>query len=278
MIRILPVRCVNRHMVPKTCAIPSSLGCSAAHHGARTCLLLLAGFAVLSPARAGTITVTGTLAQAAAIHCYQEGTTFATCSESQSYGSASAVTDIDSGHLGAFLGDSAPGYVNGFAQGLIGMSLSDFTDSDFLEIDFSLNGTFSNGGATASVYVDTGDSFTTYQNSCGPYYEQYYSRACASEGIQQIIIPLANLDTLDLTFLLQPAITYPPAFANFLNSMDFTVQVPDGTTIVNNPGGTLFESQVTAVPEPSMALLTALCLIAIYRAGRCCKSRHSPKN
>jgi hypothetical protein len=253
----------------------------------RNCLLLLAGFTVLTPARAGMITVTGTLAEAAAIHCYQDGTTFAMCSESPPYGSATSVTDIDAGHLGAFLGASAPGYVNGFAQGLVGLSLSDFTDTDFLEIDFSLHGTFSNGGATASVYVDTGDSFTTYQISCGPYYEQNYGRSCSSDGTQQAIIPLANVDTLGLTFLLQPALTYAPAFADFLNSMDLTIQVPDGTTIVNNPGGTLFASQVTSVPEPSAALLTVLGLIAMSPSGRIlrgrgCKEswalRNGPKN
>jgi hypothetical protein len=244
----------------------------------RSCFLLLAGFTVLTPARAGMITVTGTLAEAAAIHCYQTGDTFAMCSESPSYGSATSVTDIDSGHLGAYLGASAEGYVNGFAQGVVGLSLSDFTDADFLEIDFSLHGTFSNGGGTASIYVDTGDSFTTYQISCGPYYEQYYGRSCSADGIQQAIIPLANLDTLGLTFLLQPAITYAPAFADFLNSMDFTIQVPDGTTIVNNPGGTLFESQVTSVPEPSAALTTGLGLIAISPWRRILRRRGCKKS
>ena len=246
---------------------------------ARSCLLLLAGFTLLTPARAGTITVTGTLAEAAAIHCYQTGTMFATCSESPSYGSATTITDIGSGHLGAALIANSQGYVSGFAQGVIGLSLSDMTDTDFLEIDFSLHGTFSNGGATASLYVETGEgSFTTYQNSCGPYYEQYYSRSCASDGIQQAIIPLANTDTLGLTFLLQPQLLQAPAFTDFLNSMDFTIKVPDGSTIVNNPGGTLFESQVTSVPEPSAALSTGLCLIAISQWRRILRRRDCKKS
>ena len=209
-------------MVPKTCVTTSPSGdCWGANHMVRNCFLLLAGFTVLTPARAGTITVTGTLATAAAIHCYHDGTTFAMCSESPSYGSATSVADIDAGHLGAFLGASADGYVNGFAQSVAGLSLSDFTDTDFLEVDFSLHGTFSNGGATASLYVDTGDSFTTYQISCGPYYEQNYSRPCSADGTQQAIIPLANLDTLGLTFLLQPAITYCPCLRGLLEQHGF---------------------------------------------------------
>jgi hypothetical protein len=83
-----------------------------------------------------------------------------------------AKINLEAGHLGAFLGASAPVYVNGFAQAALGLGLSDFTDTDFLEINLSLHGTFSNGGATASLYVDTGDSFSTYQMSCGPYYSR----------------------------------------------------------------------------------------------------------
>jgi hypothetical protein len=86
------------------------------------------------------------------------------------------------------------------------------------------------------------------------------------------------VDTLGLTFLLQPALASIPGFADFLNSMDFTIKVPNGTTIVNNPGGTLSESQVTQVPEPSAALLTGLCLMAISPWRRILRRRGCKKN
>ena len=226
----------------------------------RTCHLtsftLLAACWMITPARAGTITVTSTLAQAAAINCYATGPTFATCSESHSYGSAASVADAGAGHLGAYLGASAPGYVNGFAQMLLGVALNDFTAVDFLEVDISLQGSFSQGGATASLYVDTGDSFSATQISCGAGNLQIYGTPCApGGGFQQVIIPLANLDNLGLTFLLQPALAYAPAFADFLHSMDFTIKVPNGATIVNNPGGSLFQTPAASVPEPNSSLL-----------------------
>src|SRR5438128_7071361 len=93
-------------------------------------LVACAGFA--TSAHAGTITVTGTLAQAAAINCFMQDSVLATCSQSFAYGSATAVADAPAGHLGAFLGASAPGYVNGFAQILIGLALTGMTEDDFL--------------------------------------------------------------------------------------------------------------------------------------------------
>ncbi len=85
--------------------------------------------------------------------------------------------------------------------------------------------------------------------------------------MQRIVIPLANLDTLGLTMLLQPAITYAPAYADFLNSADFTITVPAGTNLVNNPGGTLFQG-VTAVPEPNPGLLAGSGLILAWLLAR----------
>ena len=244
----------------------------------RGSLMFLAACLTAAHASAGTITVTSTLAQAAAINCYATGPTFATCSESHSYGSAASVADAGAGHLGAYLGASAPGYVNGFAQFLMGLDLNGFTDADFLEIDMSLKGTFSAGGATASLYFDTGDSFSANSISCGSGILQTTGSPCTVDGVQQDIFSLANLDHVGLTFLLQPALTYAPTFADFLHSMDFTIKVPNGTTIVNNPGGTLFQGSVASVPEPAPALLIGSCLIAISPWRRILRRRGCKKN
>lgn len=230
----------------------------------RSFVLVVAAFSLHTLAHAGTITVTFTSATAAAISCYDNAAFFATCSDSNSVGSASAVADVLSGHVGAAVSASSQGYVAGGAGLTIAMNLQDFTDADVMEIDMSLQGSFYNGGAIASLFVDDGNSITTYAIACGDGEVFLYNVPCKPDGgIERAFIPLANLDTLDLIFQLQPGITNVPGFANYLNSFDSTIKVPNGTVIVNGPGGTLFQPQSVATPEPASLLLLDSGLMAL---------------
>jgi PEP-CTERM motif len=235
----------------------------------RILVLIVSMFILLASAQAGTITVTFTSAFAATTICNHVAPLFATCSDSNSVGSGSAVADVLSGHLGAAVGANAPGFVSAFAQATVIMSLQDFTDADVMEIDMSLHGSFNNGGANAFLHVDDGNSITTYGVSCGDGIVFLYNRPCnPADGTDRAFILLANLDTLSLTFELQPGISNVPGFAQFLNSFDSTIKVPVGTTIVNGPGGTLFQPQSTTAPEPSSLVLIGSGLAGLLRFRR----------
>ncbi len=210
-------------------------------------------------ARAATITVVSTLAEAGAAAgadtCFMQSAFQATCSASAGFGSGKSVADVLSGHLGAFVGASGPGYVSAGAEVLVNLAISDATDTDFLEVDFTLDGSFNNGGATASLYVDDGNSISTTQLACGPGQILFHGAPCFPLGVQQVLIPLSGVDNLYLTMLLQPALLYAPAYADFLNSADYKITLPEGATLINNPGGTLFQTPGAPVPEPSTGLL-----------------------
>ena len=107
-------------------------------------LLFLAACWMITPARAGTITVLGTSATAAAINCNMQGPFFAMCSQSVALGTATAVADVLGGHLGVLAAVTAPTFAGATAYMGIGLALEDMTADDFLETDMSLHGTFTN--------------------------------------------------------------------------------------------------------------------------------------
>lgn len=229
----------------------------------RSLVLALAAVSMVASAHAGTITVTSTSAFAATMVCNHVSTFTASCSDSTSSGSASAVADVGSGHVGASVGASAPGFVTAIGQIVVNLDLKDFTDQDLLIIDMSLAGSFNNGGAIASLFVDDGNSVTTYAIACGDGEVRLYNVPCKPDGgTQQVALNLSLYDSLSLTFQLQPGISNVPGFAAFLNSFDSTIHVPNGTTIVNGPGGTFFQVHSATVPEPASLLLIGAGLMA----------------
>jgi hypothetical protein len=236
-------------------------------------LMFLAACWIITPAPAGTITVLGTSATAATMSCTKQAPLFSQCSESVAAGSASAIADVLAGHLGALVGVSQQGFVGATASMNVGLALQDMTEDDFLEIDMSLHGSFTNApgnGARVDMYVDNGDSLYTVSIGCNLYNIQNYGVPCyPGGGTVQTIIPLVNLDNLYLTWLLQPAVGTPPAYSDFLNSADFTITVPNGTILVNNPGGALFQAPgPTGVPEPNTSLLVGFGLILALLLGK----------
>src|SRR5689334_786785 len=95
-------------------------------------------------ARAETITVTGTFAEAGAAagsqNCFMKSAFVATCSASAANGSGSSVADVLAGHLGVFVDSSSPGFVGSDSLFQVSLAVSGATDTDFLEIDYSLDG------------------------------------------------------------------------------------------------------------------------------------------
>jgi len=125
-----------------------------------TSLLFLAACWMITPARAGIITVTSTSAFVATMNCNKTAPLFAQCSESVAAGTATAVADVLAGHLGALVGATAPGFVTSLAQVGVGLALNDLTSDDFLQIDMSLHGSFTNApgnGANVSLIIDDGN-------------------------------------------------------------------------------------------------------------------------
>jgi hypothetical protein len=240
-------------------------------------LVLCAGFVTSAPA--GTITVTSTSALAAAINCNMSAALFATCAQTVGPGTAKAVTDVLAGHLGVLSAITANTFAGATAAMSIGLALNDMTEDDFLEIDMSLHGSFTNApgnGAAVSLSIDNGDSINTVSIGCNYYNVQNYGVPCfPGGGTLQTMIPLANLDTLSLSWLLQPGLGAAPAFSDFLNSADFTITVPNGSTLVNNPGGTVFHVPGQSdAPEPNPSLLAGSGLI-LALLPRLTRRRHS---
>ncbi len=237
-------------------------------------LVFLAACWMITPARAGAITVLGTSATAHVMNCDQQGRLFASCSQSNANGTGTAVADVLAGHLGVLAGYTAPTYIGSTAYMGLGLALNDMTSDDFLQIDMSLHGSFTNApgnGASVSLTIEDGDSIIGVPSiGCNFYNAQTTGDPCSpGGGVLRATIPLVNLDNLYLTWLLQPGLGPPPAYSDFLNSADFTLTVPNGTTIVNNPGGTLFQSPgQTGVPEPNSSLLVGSGLLLALLLGK----------
>jgi hypothetical protein len=82
---------------------------------------------MITPARAGTITLTGTSAMAVAMSCNMNAPLFATCSQSNASGTGEAVADVLAGHLGVLASVTAPTFVGATAFMNINLALNDMT-------------------------------------------------------------------------------------------------------------------------------------------------------
>jgi hypothetical protein len=222
----------------------------------RVAALAFAAASLLAvPATAGTITFTGTDAVAGP----NTGQFFATYTNVNGLNSAKSVADVLAGHVGAAIAaiDGYPGA--GDALISVALSFQDMTANDLLTVDMSLQGTFTPGaGATASFLVDDGNSVTNLATiSCNSFNVTFHNVPCYPANALQVSIPLSNVDSLTLTWLLQLGASTAPASADFFNSFDVSLTAPAGTIIVNNPGGTLIgpSAPPSSVPEPASSVL-----------------------
>jgi hypothetical protein len=216
--------------------------------------MFLVACSMAARANAGTITVTSTLAVAGP----NEDPFFATYENSNALSTSKAVADVASGHLGALISALPGGTAGADALVVLGLSFQDMTADDFLTMNMSLHGTFTPGsGAEADFFVDDGTSVTNAATiSCNSFNVEFHGVPCFPAATVQALVPLDNVDSLFLTWLLQPGIGTISGTADFFNSDDFSITVPNGTVIINNPGGNLFQTPVTSsVPEPNLSLL-----------------------
>jgi hypothetical protein len=216
--------------------------------------VFLAACLMAARANAGTITVTSTLAVAGP----NENPFSATYENSDALATSKAVADVASGHLGALISALPGGTASTDALVVLGLSFQDMTADDFLTMNMSLHGTFTPGsGAEADFFVDDGTSVTNAATiTCNSFNVQFHGVPCFPAATAQALVPLDNVDSLFLTWLLQPGIGGASGTADFFNSDDFSITVPNGTVIINNPGGNLFQTPVTSsVPEPNLSLL-----------------------
>lgn len=218
-------------------------------------------------ASAGTITITGTLAVAGP----NEAPLFATFEKSDALATSRAVADVASGHLGALVSSLPGGTAGADAVVVLGLTFQDMTADDFLTMNMSLHGTFTPGsGAEADFFVDDGNGVTNAATiTCNSFNVQFHGVPCFPANSVQAVVPLDNVDSLFLTWQLIPGIGVASGTADFFNSDDFSLTVPDGTIIVNNPGGNLFQtqSQTTAVPEPNSGFLLGSGLVFAMLIG-----------
>ncbi len=231
-------------------------------------LIFLAACSMATRASAGTITVTSTLAVAGP----NEDPLFATFEKSDALATSKAVADVASGHLGALVSSLPGGTAGADAVAILGLTFQDMTADDFLTMNMSLHGTFTPGsGAEADFLVDDGNSLTNAATiTCNSFNVQFHGVPCFPANSVQALIPLDNVDSLVLTWQLLPGIGGASGTADFFNSDDFSITVPDGTIIVNNPGGNLFQTQTVTspVPEPNSGLLFGSVFVIAMLIGK----------
>jgi hypothetical protein len=196
--------------------------------------------------------------------------------------SGSAVADVAHGHLGAFAQSNYNASVT--ADAGIQMDLGIGAGATTMTIAMNFAGAFAHGSEANVSLVDS-DLGGLFGITCRPTIVGYCAGGDNFSLVQgnplafNVVVPLAGVDALHLTFLLQATTAHSgthlaPATADILNSLDFTIIVPDGTVILNDPRGTLFrtESQGStdpqAVPEPSTAALLGGALLVATVFGR----------
>jgi hypothetical protein len=245
----------------------------------------MAFLAFAPDARALTLVVSSTSAIAYdSLGPSSQGPTSASVSHASGTMTAAAVANLTTGHLGASATNSATGSVSADADTRISFDVSDVDPTDYLLIQTILNGSITSQMGVAGtvyfrVYFDN-DPIQTSGIQCSYFHQVYDGTTCMSQvygqavasGNQVMVLidatSLANASTLTLEWELQVgAGSNGPGSADFLNSADFVVTVPQGTTVTGNPGGTLIS--FATVPEP-----TTLCLLGAGAAGLGWTRRH----
>jgi hypothetical protein len=197
--------------------------------------------------------------------------------------SGSAVADIAAGHLGAVAESTYNASVtaDAFMEILLGLG----GNVPVLTFRMEFAGAFANGGFADFSLIDTapGGLGGLFGVTCRPTFPagciggDNFSAVAGNPLAFNLTIPVAGVDLLDLTFLLQATTGHGgtslnPAKSDVLNSLDFTIIVPDGTVIANNPGGGLFQTETPTapgtVPEPATLTLLATGLVVACRGRR----------
>ena len=256
----------------------SSVGSATSRRFVATMAMLVALLAA-SSANAATITILNTWASAQCLTQVSQGPLNASCSAANPGGTltAAALADVKGGHLGAAASSTIPGYASMAQSGFnMYMTVQGGEPGDVLQFDLKLDGSFSfGGGGTVQLIYDTvsgqNETIDSAIISCNTYnlinrgtdcWQSPVSTGAGAAGnTTRFFVSLSGLDSIALTGSLIVS-TGPNATpgagvsADFLNSALLTVTVPKGTTIVNNPGGVLFqEAGSTTAPEPASALL-----------------------
>jgi hypothetical protein len=246
--------------------------------------MFFAGCLAVAGANAAIITVMSTEATAAGGSAFGvSDPLFASDSQSFQFASGSAVADVLSGHLGAFASSVNNAPLNGPVEAFILMNLAidDAQPTDFIEIDMSLNGSYTPGGGGRVDLTETDPIVQVLASiGCNSFNDRFHGVSCwagvgpgdpghAGNAVQ-VFIPLDGLDSLSLTWFLTLGLSSSPGsqVSDFLHSADFSILVPSGTTIVNNPGGDLFQTPGQAAPEPGGMLLLGSGLVLAWPVRR----------
>jgi hypothetical protein len=202
---------------------------------------------------------------------------------SSSGGVSEAVADLATGHLGALV--EGLGVTDAYADVSFGLVFGDTSPGDVITFSLSLHGTFSPGsGGIVNFYSQPGTQGPVTNLaaiSCNTFNQTHYGSACyggtyGNPGAVTSSLTF-NVPVDDGTIYFNPLLqtqggSAAVPFADFLNSADFVIIVPDGTVVAANPvtdtpGTTLFRTVsgtvITTVPEPSTALLFAAGGIAV---------------
>jgi hypothetical protein len=236
-----------------------------AHGRCRAALLVcLATCVITAHANAATISIVSTDAHALS----KDGALVAMDTLNLSDTTLEAVADVAAGHLGGLASTTNAAGTAIFGTWIImTFNFFDTTPDDFLTMDMSLNGTYALGGAFAAFSILDPTPVQTSGIGCGHFNDVHYGVPCRAQSFPQpvffgnaieVVIPIDGVDSMTLQWTLDAG-TGGIGTTNFLNSADFSISVPDGTVITNDPGGRLFHphAAVTPVPEPATLLLLA---------------------